>query len=162
MPNLKVEPRNGIFYAIGTINRKRVRQSLETRDRKQADELCAILEAKLWERAKYGEAKVRTFEEAALSYMTQGGEGHPSVAQIRHSLFTSRSPPLSVHGGPMSENTPGQLAYEADVAECPTYHDGAPRKTWAQLDTVLRETWERNPTPRGWNRNRRAPLPSRI
>lgn len=84
MPNLKVEPREGIFYAVGTIAGKRIRESLKTRDREQADELCALLEARHWERAKYGEAKVRTFEEAAVSYMTQGGEGRFLNPVIRH------------------------------------------------------------------------------
>jgi hypothetical protein len=45
-------------------------------------------------------------------------------------------------------HTPGQLAYEADVAAQPLYHDGAPRPTWADLGKVERWSWERNPTPR--------------
>jgi hypothetical protein len=37
--------------------------------------------------------------------------------------------------------TPAQIAYEADVAKRPTYHDGTPRKTWAQLGDLERSTW---------------------
>lgn len=42
----------------------------------------------------------------------------------------------------------GQLAYEADTAIERTYHDKTPRRTWAQLDEVARQSWERNPTVR--------------
>ncbi len=45
--------------------------------------------------------------------------------------------------------TPGQLAYEADVAKHPEYRPGWPRRTWAQLDDLARSSWEKNPTPRG-------------
>lgn len=41
-----------------------------------------------------------------------------------------------------------QLAYEADVAQRPLYHDGSPRVGWDRLDAVARWSWERNPTPR--------------
>lgn len=45
--------------------------------------------------------------------------------------------------------TPGQLAYEADVALRPTYDKGEPRKLWDALGPLERSTWEKNPTPRG-------------
>lgn len=44
--------------------------------------------------------------------------------------------------------SPGQIAYEADVAAKPLYHDGTPRKAWASLGAVEQGSWERNPTPR--------------
>lgn len=44
--------------------------------------------------------------------------------------------------------TPGQIAYEIDVAKTPTYEDCSKRKTWAQLGDAERATWERNPTAR--------------
>lgn len=44
--------------------------------------------------------------------------------------------------------TPGQQAYERDVAETPLYPDGSKRKTWGQLDSVCKWSWERNPTER--------------
>lgn len=46
--------------------------------------------------------------------------------------------------------SPGQVAYEQDVAAHPRYHaNGAVRPTWAQLSEIARWSWERNPTPRG-------------
>lgn len=44
--------------------------------------------------------------------------------------------------------TPGQIAYDADCHARPRYHDGALRKTWAELPEYARWSWERNPTPR--------------
>lgn len=41
------------------------------------------------------------------------------------------------------EKTQGQLDYEADCAERPNYQDGTPRKTWAQLSDIARDSWER-------------------
>ncbi len=46
--------------------------------------------------------------------------------------------------------TAGQLAYEEDVRRRPTYHDGAPRRLWAELPPYTQGTWERNPTTREW------------
>lgn len=43
--------------------------------------------------------------------------------------------------------TPGQLAYEKDIRERRTYHDGTPRKTWDQLTDIIRDTWERRHRP---------------
>lgn len=37
----------------------------------------------------------------------------------------------------------GRQAYEASLADTPLYHDGTPRKTWAQLGDVERWSWER-------------------
>lgn len=73
---LEIEDRadKGIWYVVGTFDGKRIRRSLKTRDRKTALEQCALFEAKLWKRHSYGEEAVRTFEEAALHYMQQGGE----------------------------------------------------------------------------------------
>lgn len=84
MSDLRIEPREGIFYAVGTFDGKRIRQSLRTRVEETAKEQCAILEAKLWKRRSYGEAAVRTFEEAALSYQEQGGEGRFLPRILKH------------------------------------------------------------------------------
>lgn len=74
MPNLTIKARDGVWHAHGTIGGQRIRQSLGTRDSAQAQELCALLEARLWKRRAFGEEAVRTFEEAVASYVTQGGE----------------------------------------------------------------------------------------
>lgn len=75
MPGLKLEWRDGIAYATGTFNGKRVRKSLGTRDAETAEALRADYETKLYKRRLFGDEAVRTFEEAALSYLQQGGEG---------------------------------------------------------------------------------------
>ena len=50
------------------------RQTLKTYDDKVAQEQCAHLEARLWKRDTYGEGAIRTFEEAAVSYLEAGGD----------------------------------------------------------------------------------------
>lgn len=84
MSGLTLKERDGIWYVSGTIGGKRVRRSLETRDRKVAEELKAQYEAREWKRRAYGEEAVRLFEEAAASYMKQGGEGRFLPAIIKH------------------------------------------------------------------------------
>lgn len=49
------------------------------------------------------------------------------------------------------QKSPGQLAYEADVRAAPKYPDGAPRRSWAALPPIVRDTWERNSTPRDYS-----------
>ena len=51
--------------------------------------------------------------------------------------------------------TPGEQAYEEDVARQPRYWpcvDGTrlPRRPWAELGAIERWSWEKNPTPRNW------------
>lgn len=75
MSELKPKLRNGTYYAFGTVNGKRIRRSLKTGDHGRAKELCAQFEARLWKRSVYGDEAVRTFEEAAVVYLRQGGEG---------------------------------------------------------------------------------------
>lgn len=74
MPGLKVVWRDGVAYAAGSVAGERVRKSLGTRDPAQARELCAQYEARLWKRRAYGDEAVKTFGDAALSYMEAGGE----------------------------------------------------------------------------------------
>lgn len=84
MPNLTLRQRDGVWHVSGSIGGERIRKSLGTRDRARAEELRAQLEARLWKRHTYGEEAVRTFEEAALSYMAQGGERAYLPALIKH------------------------------------------------------------------------------
>lgn len=74
----------GIWYAVGTFAGKRIRTSLKTRDEQRALEAKARFEDRLWTRQQYGDEAVRTFEEAALSYMEQGGEARFLPALIKH------------------------------------------------------------------------------
>lgn len=89
MPGLKLKERDGIWYAVGSVAGKRIRESLGTRERGAAEELRAQFEARLWKRHTYGEEAVRTFEEAALSYMQQGGEARYLTKIIK--FFKGRS-----------------------------------------------------------------------
>lgn len=84
MPGLKLKERDGIWYACGTFGGKRIRESLGTRDKKAAEEKRALFEATLWKRDTYGEEAVRLFEEAASSYMRQGGEARFLPAILKH------------------------------------------------------------------------------
>jgi integrase len=84
MPGLKLDDRDGIWYAIGTVAGKRIRKSLGTREKGTAEELRAQYEARLWKRHTYGEEAVRTFEEAAMSYLQQGGEGRYLPPILKH------------------------------------------------------------------------------
>lgn len=86
MSGLELDDRGGkgIWYAVGTVAGERVRQSLKTRDRKIAEELKAQLEARIWKRHTYGEEAVRLFEEAASSYMEQGGERRYLPLLLKH------------------------------------------------------------------------------
>lgn len=86
MPDrLELKNRSGKYYAFGTApNGQRIRTSLKTSDEKTAREQLALLEAKLWKRHSYGDEAVRTFEEAALSYLKQGGEGRYMPKVLKH------------------------------------------------------------------------------
>lgn len=48
--------------------------------------------------------------------------------------------------------TPGQLAYEQDCKAKAFYllSNGrlVPRRTWDELDPIIKSSWEKNPTPR--------------
>lgn len=81
---LKVVWRNGHAYAAGTVQGRRIRQSLGTGDPEQAEEARAALEAKAWRQGLYGDEAVRTFEDAALSYLENGGEGRFMAPLIRY------------------------------------------------------------------------------
>ena len=43
------------------------------------------------------------------------------------------------------DKTLGQIAYEADVARRPVYHDGLARPTWDHLAAWAKSTWEHVP-----------------
>lgn len=83
MAGLKVTWREGNAYATGTIDGERIRKSLGTRIKGQAEELCAQYEARLWKRAAYGEEAVRTFDEAAMRYLLDEKDGRFMAPLIR-------------------------------------------------------------------------------
>lgn len=99
MPNeIRPELREGVYYAVGAFDGRRIRKSLKTRDEEEAYRQCALLQSKLWERRSFGEAAVRTFEEAAVSYQEQGGEGRFLKPILRH-----------FRGKPIGKITPGDV-----------------------------------------------------
>ena len=54
----------------------------------------------------------------------------------------------------MQAKSPGQIAYEADLARHPLYDDGSSRPSWDALARIFPEalaTWERNSTPREYS-----------
>lgn len=75
---------DGVWHVSGTVAGNRVRKSLGTRDEKTALQLKADYETKLWKRHQLGEEAVRTFEEAAISYMKNGGEGRFLPPILKH------------------------------------------------------------------------------
>lgn len=48
----------------------------------------------------------------------------------------------------MRREQAGRNAYAEDCRRQPNYHDDMPRKAWADLGEIERESWIRNPTPR--------------
>lgn len=67
--SLKLKWRGGIAYIHGTIDRKRIRQSLGTRDPQIAAAKAAETEARLQRAAIYGIEHEATFAEACLQYL---------------------------------------------------------------------------------------------
>lgn len=55
--------------------------------------------------------------------------------------------------------TPGRIAYEAEVAEYPHYHNGKPRRTWDMLPALAKQSWEKDPRPRVMCESHRIPKP---
>jgi len=95
MPGLKVQWRNGVAYATGTVAGNRIRESLGTRDKALAEELRAQLEARYWKRHSYGEEAVRTFDEAVTAYVTAGGENlflHPLLEHFKGRVLGTIKP----------------------------------------------------------------------
>lgn len=95
---LKIVKRGDTWHAHGTVAGERVRKSLGTGDKRQAEILRAQLEERLWKRHAFGEAAIRTFDEAALSYLEQGGEGRYLTPILHH--FKGRT---------LASITPGEI-----------------------------------------------------
>ena len=87
---------NGWYYAAGTVDGQRVRKSLGTRDRTEAAAELDLYREKLRKGRALGAAHIRTFEEAALSYMEAEGEAK-YLAPLLH-RFKGRSL-ASIHPG---------------------------------------------------------------
>lgn len=95
--SLKLSQRKGstLWYVHGSVNGRRIRQSLGTSDPKKAEEKKAQLEARLWRSEVYGEDSVATFEDAALSYLQDGFDGRfvaPLLQHFRGKLLSKITP----------------------------------------------------------------------
>lgn len=76
MPLRLVKGRHGSpnWYIRGTVRGCAVDESTGVSDRKKAEEIRIKREAEILERSIHGHAVSRTFAEAAIDYMTHGGE----------------------------------------------------------------------------------------
>lgn len=63
------------WYVRGTVRGIRIEESTGTADKGQAEEFRAKREAELFTESLYGRAISKTFAQAALSYLENGGEG---------------------------------------------------------------------------------------
>lgn len=72
------------WYIRGTIRGVSVDESTGLLERRQAEEVLAIRQAEIVTRSIHGDPAVRTFAEAALSYMEAGGERTHLGPIIRH------------------------------------------------------------------------------
>lgn len=86
---LKLYRRGEIWHIRGTVAGQRIRQSTGARERDQAEEVKAALEAQAWKCRIYGAETAVTFEEAAISYMEAGGERRFLPPLLKH--FKGRS-----------------------------------------------------------------------
>lgn len=134
MPGLKVRWRQNVAYAVGSIAGERIRKSLGTGQEERAQELCAALETRLWKRHSYGEEAVRTFDEAAASYMLAGGEAAFLEPLIRR--FKGRA---------LASIRPGEIA---DVARA--VYPGCKPATWNRQAIVPARAVINHAADRGW------------
>lgn len=86
MPLKLVPGRHGgrYFYLRGTIRGRRVDESTGTSDRRAAEDILVKRSAELLEQSIHGDRAVRTYPEAALSYMDAGGDTTHQAALIKH------------------------------------------------------------------------------
>lgn len=72
------------WYIRGSVRGLRVDESTGVADRRQANEIRALREAELVRQSVHGPALVRTFAEAALHYLEQGGDGTHLAAVLNY------------------------------------------------------------------------------
>lgn len=94
--SLKLIPRKGsaFWYLRGTVRGRRVFEStgVDIANRKAAEEVLIIRGRELLELTIHGDRAVRTFAEAALSYLASGGEAaclHPIIRHLGHRKVAS-------------------------------------------------------------------------
>lgn len=101
---LSLYRRGGVWHMRGTAGGQSIRRSTGTRDRKAAEAIKAEAEARAHRAALLGPEHVVLFEEAALSYMDQGGEARFMAPLLHH-----------FRGTPIGHIRPGHLADAANA-----------------------------------------------
>lgn len=130
------------WYLRGTVRGLCVDESTRTGDRKAAEEVRAVREAELLKRSVHGDAAVRTFAEAALSYMESGGErghlapiisaiGRRPLASIGQAEIDTLAKKLKPAGGPATQNRHVYTPVSAVL-----HH--AARKRWCDKPVIAR------------------------
>lgn len=130
------------WYLRGTVRGISVDESTGTGDRKAAEEVRAVREAELLKRSVHGDSAVRTFAEAALSYMEGGGEkthlapilnaiGRKPLASIGQAEIDALAKKLKPQGGPSTLN---RHVYTPVAA---VLHHAA-RKRWCEKPVLAR------------------------
>lgn len=130
------------WYLRGTVRGLCVDESTGTGDRKAAEEIRAVREAELLKRSVHGDSAVRTFAEAALSYMEAGGEavhmapiltaiGRKPLAAIGQAEIDALARKLKPTGGPATLNRHVYTPVSAVL-----HH--AARKKWCDKPVISR------------------------
>lgn len=130
------------WYLRGTVRGISVDESTGTSERKAAEEIRAVREAELLKRSVHGDAAVRTFAEAALSYMEAGGErthltpilhliGRKPLAAIGQAEIEALAKKLKPEGAPSTLN---RHIYTPVAA---VLHHAA-RKRWCEKPVIAR------------------------
>jgi integrase len=70
-----VQEDSGVWYIRGTLQGQRVRESAQTTDRDEAEQIKVQIESNIFTRTVYGTKAVATFEEAVDLYLDAGGDG---------------------------------------------------------------------------------------
>lgn len=96
--------KNGFWYAEGTVGGKRIRRSLKTRSQAEAEEKVIQWAAKLQKAEIYGVESVSVFEQAALSYLKNGGDTRFIEPLLKH--FRGRA---------LRSITPREIREAADI-----------------------------------------------
>lgn len=74
-------------------------------------------------------------------------EGLPPLRPLPCLLADQERKPDTMTTAPNDSTTPGQAAYEAEIAARPLYDHGAPRPQWDALAAEIRQQWETYAAP---------------
>lgn len=82
---MSIRKRGGVWFIdIRTPGGERIRRSCGTQDRKEAQEYHDRVKSELWRTSKMGEKPSRTFEEAAIRYLSEESEKRDYESKERH------------------------------------------------------------------------------